>query len=104
MQASLDGEDRAIITRLNEHCLELPTPLLDLPSWNPVILRRQLRVHYPKLQSYLDLGRFHSLLPPDVAYDAVIAQCDLPRFEQLYRAAHLITPAAGLRTRLLQLT
>ena len=103
LKANIKTDDGVEILRLNEHCLELSAPLHGLPPWDATLLRRQLRVLYPQLQSYLDLGRFHSLLPPDVAYDAVIDQCDLPRFERLYRNARLITPPVGLRKRLLSL-
>jgi hypothetical protein len=57
----------------------------------------------PQLLPFLELGRFHSLLPPDLAHLAALAQIDLPRLEALYRAATLVSPPAGLRLRLLSL-
>jgi len=45
----------------------------------------------------LELGRFHSLLPPALADRTVVAQCDLPRFEQLYRAARIGEASSALR-------
>ncbi|HRI57648.1 MAG TPA: hypothetical protein PK170_11190, partial [Anaerolineae bacterium] len=57
----------------------------------------------PQLQPSLELGRFHSLLPPGLAYQASLAQLDLARFQQLYRAATVFSPPAGLRLRLLSL-
>jgi hypothetical protein len=47
------------------------------------------------------LGRFHSLLPPDLAYLAALAQIDLPRLATMYSAATLLNPSAGLRLHLL---
>ena len=67
------------------------------------MLGRQLKYLIPQFQPSLELGRFHSLLPPDLAYRAALAQYDLPRFEQLYRSATIITPPAGLRMQLLGL-
>jgi hypothetical protein len=57
----------------------------------------------PQIQPYLELGRFHSLLPPDLAYLAAVAQCQLSRFEQLYRSTTLISAATGMEARLLAL-
>ena len=39
LQASFAAEFEASVTRLNEHCLALPTPILDLPPWDPILLR-----------------------------------------------------------------
>jgi hypothetical protein len=49
------------------------------------------------------VGRFHSLLPPVVAEEVVIALCDAPRFARLYRTAQIVTPSAALRVRLVGL-
>ncbi len=57
----------------------------------------------PQIQPFLELGRFHSLLPPDMAYRAALAQCDLPRFEQLYRSSILVSATTGLSARLMDL-
>ncbi len=104
LQAYFDpAADEAPVSRLNEHCLRLPRPLLELPPWDAFGVRRQVRILYPQLATYLELGRFHSLLPPDLAYETVVEHCDLPRFQQLYQAAEIMTPAADLRMRLLAL-
>ncbi|MEI2693186.1 MAG: helicase-related protein [Anaerolineae bacterium] len=102
LQAELDEED-SIIARLNEHCLRLPAGLLSLPPWDEALAHQQVRRLMPQIQPYLELGRFHSLLPPDLAYLAALAQVDLARFAQLYRAATVLIPPAGLRLRLLSL-
>jgi hypothetical protein len=91
------------VARLNEHCLRLPAGLLRLPSWDDALAHHEVRGLMPQLLPFLELGRFHSLLPPDLAYLAALAQLDLPRLETLYRAATLVSPPAGLRLRLLSL-
>ena len=67
------------------------------------LARRQLRRLMPQIQPFLELGRFHSLLPPDLGYLAALAQCDLARFEELYRSATLVSPTTGLGERLMGL-
>ncbi len=96
LQAGLDEEDGAV-ARLNEHCLRLPAGLAHLPPWNDALARDAARRLMPQLLPFLELGRFHSLLPPDLAYQAALAQCNLARFQQLYCAASVTSPPAGLR-------
>ncbi len=102
LQAALD-DDGPVIGRPNEHCLRLPAGLATLPPWDETLLRQEVRRLMPQIQPYLELGRFHSLLPPELAYQTALAQCDLARFEKLYRSAAVISPPAGLRLRLLSL-
>ena len=89
-----------LVTPHNEYCLELPTGLTHLPPWHGPQAQRQLQRLLPQVEPFLEVGRFHSLLPPAVADEMVIDLCDMPRFEQLYRAAQIITPSAALRNRL----
>ena len=104
LQAELAPDDEdVVITRPNEHCLRLPASLTRLPAWDEDLARRQLRRLMPQLQPHLELGRFHSLLPPDLAYLAALAQCNLPHFEQLYRSSILITATTGLSVQLMGL-
>jgi ATP-dependent helicase Lhr and Lhr-like helicase len=104
LQAELAPDDEAVfITRPNEHCLRLPASLPRLPAWDEDLARRQLRRLMPQIQPFLELGRFHSLLPPDLGYLAALAQCDLARFEELYRSATLVSPTTGLGARLMDL-
>ena len=104
LQAELGlEEDGELVASLNEHCLRLPVSLARLPAWDEHVLGRQLRYLIPQFQPSLELGRFHSLLPPDLAYRAALAQCDLPRFEQLYRSSILVNATPGLGKRLLGL-
>lgn len=102
LQAGLD-EDSPPVSRPNEHCLRLPAGLMSLPPWDERLLRHEVRRLMPQLQPSLELGRFHALLPPDLAYQAALAQIDLPRLETLYRSATLVSSPAGLRQRLLSL-
>jgi ATP-dependent Lhr-like helicase len=97
-------DELALVTAHNEFCLRLPAPLNQLPTWDAANAQRQMRKLLPRLEPFLEMGRFHSLLPADLAECAVLAQCDLPRFTRLYQAATPVTPLAGLRSRLLELT
>ena len=92
-----------LVTPHNEYCLELPTGLTHLPPWNGPQAQRQLQRLLPRVEPFLELGRFHSLLPPAVADEVVIDLCDMPRFEQLYKASQIIIPSAALRNRLVEL-
>ncbi len=104
LEATLDREHAPFLaTRRNEHCLHLTQSIITLPTWNPAVTRRQSQILIPRLEAVLELGRFHSLLPPELADPAVIDQIDLPRFRQLYEAATLLTPDGDLRVRLLAL-
>ena len=47
------------------------------------------------LEPYLDLGRFHPLLPPHLQRETALALCDLPRFEQIYRGASINVVTIG---------
>ncbi len=89
-----------LVTPQNEYCLYLPTGLPQLPPWNAIQAQRQLHRLLPRIEPFLEVGRFHSLLPPALAEEVVIALCDDQRFERLYRAAQIVTPSAALRVRL----
>ncbi|HSN73967.1 MAG TPA: hypothetical protein VL334_02610, partial [Anaerolineae bacterium] len=77
--------------------------LHSLPPWDEALAHETARRLMPQLLPFLELGRFQSLLPPDLAYLAALAQIDLPRLEALYRSTTLFIPPAGLRLRLLSL-
>jgi ATP-dependent Lhr-like helicase len=102
LQAGLAEED-GVVARLNEHCLRLPAGLISLPLWDDALAHDAARRLMPQILPVLELGRFHSLLPPDLAYLAALAQIDLARLEALYQTATLLSPPAGLRLRLLSL-
>ena len=92
------------VVRVHEHALHLPQSLSALPPWDETRLRHQLALLHSQLEDYLQLGRFHELLPPDLAWKSVQAHCDLPRFQRLYRAAELFLPSPRLRGQLLRLS
>lgn len=95
--------DVSLVTPHNEYCLLLPTAITQLPVWHDRLAERQLRRLLPRVEPFVEVGRFHSLLPPAIADDMVITLCDMPRFERLYRAAQIVTPSAPLRAQLTQL-
>ncbi len=90
-------DEDAIVTPRDELCLHLPSMLTQLPAWKAAQAQRHLRRLIPRLEPLLELGRFHTLLPAELADRVVVAQCDLPRFEQLYRAARIDEASSGLR-------
>ena len=96
-------QEETAVTRCNEHCLRLPAKCDPLPAWDEQAVRRELRRLVPRVEACLELGRFHSLLPPDLATRTVVEHFDLPQFERLYRAATVVTPVDGRRDRLLRL-
>ena len=98
-----DEAELPAVTRPNEHCLQLATPTTLLPAWNAQKSRQQLYRLLPRLEPFLELGRFHALLPPALATETMIAQIDLPCFEQLYRSATIVTPTTDQRKQLLRL-
>ncbi|MBX2996895.1 MAG: DEAD/DEAH box helicase [Caldilineaceae bacterium] len=93
-------EDSAPVTTVNAHCLFIPGPLPRLPTWNRADAQIGLHRLLPHIEPFLEMGRFHKLLPPTVAEQAMIDACDLPLFEILYRQAEIIHPAPGLRIHL----
>ncbi|MFN8486847.1 MAG: DEAD/DEAH box helicase [Caldilineaceae bacterium] len=96
-------DEFAVVSPRNELCIRLPMSIGQLPAWNAAVVHRQVRQLLPRLEAVLELGRFHNLLPVEIAEQTVIEFCDLPRFEQLYQAASISEPPAGLRTQLLGL-
>ena len=96
-------DEPAQVTRVNEHCLQVPDGCDHLPTWDERVVQQQLFLLVPRLEPFLELGRFHSLLPSDLATQAVVEHTDLPRFERLYRAARIVRPTLGQRQALLHL-
>lgn len=86
----------------NEFCLRLPFTLTTLPVYDATLAEQEVRRLAGRLEPYLELGRFHHLLPPEIATKTVLEQCDLARFERLYRAT-LLVPPDGIRDELLAL-
>lgn len=83
------GVEPALITPVNEHCIFVPGTLERLPPWQPGAVKRAVQRLAPRVEPLLGLGRFHNLLPPAVARQAVREQMALPHFQALYKAAQV---------------
>ncbi len=94
------AEDSAPVAHVNEHCLYVPGPMCKLPDWNENTAYQALRRLLPRFEAIMELGRFHSLLPPELAQKTVIARCDLPRFRYLYCSAEAVEPAPPIQEKL----
>jgi ATP-dependent Lhr-like helicase len=92
-----EGEQEPLIAAWSEFCLYLPFPLTALPPYNQALVGAQVEGLAAYFGHFLELGRFHALLPPDLARQSVIEQLKLPRFEALYLSATLQEAPAGLR-------
>ena len=49
-----------MVQERNELCLHMPTSLAHLPAWDGARAVRQLRLLLPRIEPFLELGRFHS--------------------------------------------
>lgn len=76
----------------HDHCLYLPAPISQLPPWDERAASRAVRDSVARLEELLNMGRFHSLLPVDVARQAVVEQCQLARLRPIYQQARLVAP------------
>ena len=79
---------------VNENCLYLKQPLIQLPPWDDKTGEQAVRNTAVSLTNRLEMGRFHALLPADLAQTAVLRQVNLPVFAQLYQAATLVNDPA----------
>ena len=75
---------------VNEYCLYLSHPLSHLPPCPEKQISEAARTTLHILANRLQMGRFHSMLPADVAMSATLAQLNLSRFSQLYDQTHLL--------------
>jgi ATP-dependent Lhr-like helicase len=92
-----EAEEEPPIAAWNEFCLYLPFPLAGLPPYDHALVSAQVERLAAYFAHFLELGRFHALLPPELARQSVIEQLKLPRFEALYLSATLQEAPAGLR-------
>ena len=97
------GAQGGLVMPVNEFCLFLPGPLAALPGWEEGVAQRALYRLLPRLEELLELGRFHNLLPADIARRAAIERLDWSGFEQRYRAARIAVAPSRLRARLEEL-
>lgn len=72
---------------VNEYALYLHHPISHLPPWDQTLVGRAARKAAALLDNRLEMGRFHRLLPADVALTAVFDQLDIPQFAQVYGRA-----------------
>ncbi len=75
---------------INEYCLRLRPTITNLPAWDAELAQKAARSIIQITANRLEMGRFHALLPANVAGTAVIQQLNLPQFSQLYQSASLI--------------
>ena len=87
------AKDSAPVRHVNEHCLYLPGPMRKLPDWNENAAYQALHRLAPRFEAVLDLGRFHSLLPPALAQETVVARCDFARFRRIYCTTDVVEPS-----------
>ncbi len=93
----------ALITPHSALSLLLTFSLPALPPWDEGVALDTLKELEPLFETWLELGRFHPLLPPDLALQSVREGCNLKRFEMLYRSARIISPTPELRAGLTEL-
>ncbi|HSH05900.1 MAG TPA: DEAD/DEAH box helicase [Anaerolineae bacterium] len=75
--------------------LYLHTPITQLPTWSELPLKRLTHHLAPLLSNRLNMGRFHSLLPTQLATQATAAHLNLPQLAPIYNQA-VITPRPDL--------
>jgi hypothetical protein len=78
----------------NEYCLYVSRPLTQLPLWDEKKGEQAVRDTAVTLANRLEMGRFHPLLPADLALTAVLHQVSLPAFAQVYQSATLLNDLA----------
>ncbi|MBX3058488.1 MAG: DEAD/DEAH box helicase [Anaerolineae bacterium] len=79
---------------INEYCLYVRQPLDRLPPLDEKLFQKAARDQAITFANRLEMGRFHRLLPADVATAATIHQLNLPQFQAQYRAATITTMPA----------
>ncbi len=102
-EAQYAREDEPFVFSYDAYTLRLPFPVPALPPWDSTLALGTLKTLVPRLEPYLELGRFQPLLSPEVALGGIVAECDVVRFEALYRAGRLIPVSPGLREALREL-
>lgn len=98
LAAALQAQDiRA--TPINEYCLFSHHPMPQLPPGDDTLRRKAANSVIGRLSGWLDMGRFHHLLPADVGQAAILKQLNLPQFGALCDAA-IVTPMPQLHPQL----
>lgn len=73
----------------NDLCLRVPFALATLPPWDEQLVEREARHLSKRLTPLLELGRFHSYLPQELAQATLVQKMDIGRFGELYRNGRL---------------
>ncbi len=81
------------VDSVNEYCLHLGQPLNQLPAWDEEVGQAAARRTAVALTDRLEMGRFHKLLPANVAVAAAVGQLNLVRFMQIYKTATITSRA-----------
>lgn len=79
-----------VANAINEYCLHLRPAITQLPTWDEDLGQQAAKSIAETAVKWLQMGRFHGLLPLNVGETAVIQQLNLPQFSQHYQAATLI--------------
>ena len=88
LQAGLSAE------HVNEYALFLRRPLTQLPPWSATAARQAARDVSARLVNHLQLGRFHALLPAQIAQSAITQLLNLERMAEVYAAGVVRTMPA----------
>jgi ATP-dependent Lhr-like helicase len=75
---------------INEYCLHLRPAISQLPKWDDGLGQEAAKSMVDTAVKWLQMGRFHQLLSPNVGETAVIQQLNLPQFSQHYQTTTLI--------------
>jgi hypothetical protein len=87
----------------NEYCFFVQPALDQLPIWDNDLAKQAIKRAAVPLAGRLEMGRFHKLLPRNIANTAVLSLLNLEAFQQKYRQATLVT-APGVEEQLASLT
>jgi ATP-dependent Lhr-like helicase len=87
---------------INEYCLYARPAIERLPAWDAAIGQQVAAGLAATLAERLEMGRFHPLLPPNIANTAAGQQLNLDSFGQVYQAA-VLQPAGEMAETLHQL-
>ncbi|UCC54733.1 MAG: DEAD/DEAH box helicase, partial [Anaerolineaceae bacterium] len=87
----------------NEYGIFVQPSLAHLPDWDDTIAQRIIKRAAVPLAGRLEMGRFHKLLPRNVANSAVLNLLNLETFQQKYREATLVE-MPGIEEQLTSLT
>jgi Lhr-like helicase len=75
---------------INEYALSIAIPLPQLPPHDDKRVQKAAKAAADSLAIYLAMGRFHTLLPGNVAQTATLNQLNLLQFGQLYSASQIM--------------